>query len=461
VFKAGSTVWGENGASSSLQKFAPNLQINPQDLESRFARPETKRREAVVEKAKVKRVSLLDPKRAIFIGFVMNKIRVVLQGKELREALFEVDDDILTPETLRMVMGIIPTREEVRVLNEFRGDEALLDRPEQLLRSIAHVQRLEARLQAMIFRAHLTQDLDIQYLKPVDDLKRGCIKLRESAEFQALMQVVLNVGNELNAGTNKGKAVGFKVSSLVKLSELKAADNQTTLLHYIVEVIHANAAPIIDGVLELLPHISAAARVEIEELRLKDDEIVKGLAQVDNELMLVAEADEKEKDLRKSVEADHGAPHPPAAEEDQFSEVLTNFYMWASAHHEEFTNDFKDAQKLFLDLCAFLGEDSISEPRELFEPLANFLVRLDGINNALLADAAKRRVQKKVSAPQLPQAASKKAQRFQKTRSAPLGSLGNDSAPGSGGAARGSSRDKVASNHQQFVSVMEKSSKLR
>eukprot|EP00965_Chrysotila_dentata_P062831 2081615-Pleurochrysis_carterae.AAC.1 len=45
------------------------------------------------------------------------------------------------------------------------------------------------------------------------------------------------------------------------------------------QVIHANAAPIIDGVLELLPHISAAARVEIEELRLKDDEIVKGLAQ--------------------------------------------------------------------------------------------------------------------------------------------------------------------------------------
>eukprot|EP00965_Chrysotila_dentata_P258613 6213287-Pleurochrysis_carterae.AAC.1 len=84
-----------------------------------------------------------------------------------------------------------------------------------------------------------------------------------------------------------------------------------------------------------------------------------------------------------------------------------------------------------------------------------------GINNALLADAAKRRVQKKVSAPQLPQAASKKAQRFQKTRSAPLGSLGNDSAPGSGGAARGSLRDKVARNHQQFLSAMEKSSKLR
>eukprot|EP00965_Chrysotila_dentata_P186003 6141164-Pleurochrysis_carterae.AAC.1 len=43
--------------------------------------------------------------------------------------------------------------------------------------------------------------------------------------------------------------------------------------------------------------------------------------------------------------------------------------------------DFKDAQKLFLDLCAFLGEDSISEPRELFEPLANFLVRLDVSNH--------------------------------------------------------------------------------
>ena len=36
------------------------------------------------------------------------------------------------------------------------------------------------------------------------------------------MQVVLDVGNCLNAGTAKGNAVGFKLTTLLKLAELKA-----------------------------------------------------------------------------------------------------------------------------------------------------------------------------------------------------------------------------------------------
>ena len=49
---------------------------------------------------------------------------------------------------------------------------------------------------------------------------------------QALLQVVLSIGNALNGGTAKGNAPGFKLSTLLKLAELKAADKKTTLLHY-------------------------------------------------------------------------------------------------------------------------------------------------------------------------------------------------------------------------------------
>ena len=65
------------------------------------------------------------------------------------------------------------------------------------------------------------------------------------------------MGNALNAGTGKGNAVGFKLSALLKLSELKSSDKtdkKTTLLHFVVEVVRSNA-PQIRRVTELLPSL--------------------------------------------------------------------------------------------------------------------------------------------------------------------------------------------------------------
>jgi len=61
-------------------------------------------------------------------------------------------------------------------------------------------------------------------------------RLSPPQELHALLQIVLDIGNALNAGTSKGNAVGFKLSTLLKLAELKAADKKTTLLHYVVDV---------------------------------------------------------------------------------------------------------------------------------------------------------------------------------------------------------------------------------
>ena len=63
------------------------------------------------------------------------------------------------------------------------------------------------------------------------------------------------MGNTLNAGTGKGNAVGFKLSALLKLSDLKSTDKgdkKSTLLHFVVEVVRSNA-PRIRKVTALLP----------------------------------------------------------------------------------------------------------------------------------------------------------------------------------------------------------------
>ena len=79
------------------------------------------------------------------------------------------------------------------------------------------------------------------------------------------MQVVLDVGNALNAGTNKGNALGFRVGTLLKLAELKAQDKKTTLLHFTADVVN-KSAPELKGVLKMKDLVGETARVPLEEL---------------------------------------------------------------------------------------------------------------------------------------------------------------------------------------------------
>ena len=77
----------------------------------------------------------------------MKRIKDALgQDKTLREAILEVDLNSLQLDTLRMVLEIIPTKEECRLLLAYTGDVSMLDKPEIMLRTLADIPRLEARL---------------------------------------------------------------------------------------------------------------------------------------------------------------------------------------------------------------------------------------------------------------------------------------------------------------------------
>ena len=47
-----------------------------------------------------------------------------------------------------------------------------------------------------------------------------------------LLEAILKAGNRMNAGTSRGNAQAFKLSSLRKLSDVRSSDGKTTLLHF-------------------------------------------------------------------------------------------------------------------------------------------------------------------------------------------------------------------------------------
>jgi hypothetical protein len=61
-------------------------------------------------------------------------------------------------------------------------------------------------------------------------------ELRMSTALQEVLYMVLVVGNYMNAGSYGGNAIGFRLSSLWKLVEVRANNHNLTLLHYVVNV---------------------------------------------------------------------------------------------------------------------------------------------------------------------------------------------------------------------------------
>jgi hypothetical protein len=437
TFKANRTLWGQNGAAtSSLEQLlgqGKTLQLDMNELEGMFAKPEVKLRTAAMaadDKPKASKVILLDAKRSTSVGIVMKRITDALQGKELRDALMDVDENLLPLEVLqvcvecivlfhadiacralacdKMVLDIRPTAEERNLLVSFAGDLSTLDRPEQLLRALALIPRLEGRLRAMMTKCQLEVDMDGLLMQRVDDLRIACKRVRDSTELHALMRIVLEVGNALNAGTSKGNAVGFKLSTLLKLAELKAADKKTTLLHYVVNVVRQNT-PTVVQVVELQTIVRNASRVSLDELAGKKGEAELGLKQIDDEITW-----HDEQRLREGVNA---------SDDDQFPEVFTEFYNWASERMDDFAASLANATSVFRETCEvwgqelwgraclaaawtiasppvagapttsrpcrqLLGESETKEPEDVFDTLEKFLVRFEAASNEV--DEAKR-----------------------------------------------------------------------
>ena len=66
-------------------------------------------------------------------------------------------------------------------------------------------------------------------------LQEVCSQVMESEKLIAVLEMVLNIGNLMNAGSLDGGVEAFKFESLPKLSQTKSADGKTTVLDYIVE----------------------------------------------------------------------------------------------------------------------------------------------------------------------------------------------------------------------------------
>ena len=61
-----------------------------------------------------------------------------------------------------------------------------------------------------------------------------------------LSQIVLLMGNYMNAGSRNQQSYGFDLSYLTKLSSTKSADQKTTLLHFLANTVESRFPDVMD-----------------------------------------------------------------------------------------------------------------------------------------------------------------------------------------------------------------------
>ncbi|KAJ0031495.1 hypothetical protein Pint_12503 [Pistacia integerrima] len=198
---------------------------------------------------KSEKVQLIELRRAYNCEIMLSKVKIPLP--DLMSSVLLLDDSALDVDQVDNLIKFCPTKEEMELLKFFL--------------ELMKVPRVESKLRVFSFK--------IQFRTQV----------RNSVKLKRIMQTILSLGNALNHGTARGSAVGFRLDSLLKLTDTRARNNKMTLMHYLCKVLAEKLPELLDFPKGLVS-LEAATKIQLKYLAEEMQAISKGLEKVEQEL---------------------------------------------------------------------------------------------------------------------------------------------------------------------------------
>ena len=175
--------------------------------------------------------------------------------EEVREAILTMSDVVLSESLVKSFLAFVPTQEETSALSKIKTIENVA-KSDLFLIEMLKIPRYEYRLRCMAFR-YGAEDRFASVLETLDNITSGCKALKNSENFQKLLEIILLIGNYMNSTGFKGKAHGFKISNINRLVDTKTSDNSMTLLAYLSLFISEKEPGILNFIEELKPITNA------------------------------------------------------------------------------------------------------------------------------------------------------------------------------------------------------------
>ncbi|KAG5833719.1 hypothetical protein ANANG_G00278850 [Anguilla anguilla] len=231
-------------------------------------------------KKRIKELKVLDPKIAQNLSIFLGSFRMPYQ--EIRRIVLEVDEEQLSEPMIQNLVKHLPEQEQLNALVKYKHEYANLSEPEQFGVVMSSVKRLRPRLSSILFRLQFEEQ--VNNVRPdVLAVSAACEEVRRSRGFRTLLELVLLIGNYMNAGSRNAQSYGFDLSSLCKLKDTKSADQKQTLLHFLAEACE-ESFPEVLRFAEDLQHVERASRVSAENLERNLKQMERQIAQLERDL---------------------------------------------------------------------------------------------------------------------------------------------------------------------------------
>ncbi|XP_028291128.1 protein diaphanous homolog 3-like isoform X1 [Gouania willdenowi] len=294
-------------------------------------------------KKRIKELKVLDPKIAQNLSIFLGSFRMPYE--DIRRMIVHVDEDQLS----ESIIQHLPEQDQLNALAQYKHEYSNLSEPEQFGIVMSVVKRLRPRLNHILFR--LQFDEQVNNLRPdILAVNAACDEVRKSRSFGRLLELVLLMGNYMNAGSRNAQSFGFDLSSLCKLKDTKSADQKTTLLHFLAEVCEEKFTDVIKFT-DDLEHVDRASRVSAENLE-------KSLRQMERQLLQL------EKDLETFSSDDTN---------DMFFTKMSSFCQIAREQYDKLVIMHNNMETMYQNVLEYFAIDpKKTSVEELFTDLSNF-----------------------------------------------------------------------------------------
>ncbi|XP_067949319.1 protein diaphanous homolog 2-like isoform X2 [Watersipora subatra] len=281
---------------------------------------------------KNKQLRILDGKSGQGLSILLGSVKAPY--KELRRRILAVDEQLLTQTLIEQLVKILPEASVMKSIGELEGEFENLAEPEQFCVVMSSVKRLHPRLNSILFKMRFN-DL-------VDDIKpdivaatAACEEVKQSGKFKKLLELVLLIGNYMNAGSKKEQSIGFEMNFLTKLENTKSQDQKQTLLHFLAQIVEEKFPDVLDYENELI-HVDQAARVSDEILAKNISQMSKSLKQLEIDIKNV-----------ENQKADTADP------DDKFAQVMSAFIDEAREQFSVLQQMYEKMQDLYRHISKF------------------------------------------------------------------------------------------------------------
>ncbi|GMI94178.1 Formin Homology 14 [Hibiscus trionum] len=307
---------------------------------------------------------------------MLTKIKIPLP--DMINAILALDSSALDIDQVENLIKFCPTKEEMDMLKNYTGDKAMLGKCEQFFLELMKVPRVESKLRVFAFRITFSSQVD-DLRSNLSTINNATTEVKESLKLRQIMQTILTLGNALNQGTARGSAVGFKLDSLLKLSDTRARNNKMTLMHYLCKLLSEKMPELLDFDKDLV-HLEAASKIQLKNLAEEMQAVSKGLEKVEQELT----ASDNDGDISLG-----------------FQKVLKNFLDTAEAEVRSLISLYSEVGRNADSLSQYFGEDPARCPFEQVTQILVVFVKMfkkSREENGRLAEAEKKKLEKERAA---------------------------------------------------------------